>query len=304
MNKRKGLKGLESWIGSKRHEFSGSLMEEAAQEGKDKQKAHSSLPIAQLEPSKFQPREDFYQAELEELAESIREVGIIEPIVIRPSKNSKYEILAGERRWRAAKLAELKEIPVIIHEVDDKIAAIITLVENLQRQNLNPIEEAKGIQQLISQFSVTRQQAKKILGKSDSAISRILGLLQLAKEVQQLVREGKLSAGHAKVLIGLPIETQITLAKNSISKDWSVRELEKHKAQHALTKNEPATEDYPGWEEAFFQLQKQLRQAGGTIRVRQKKMDGKPPQGVLEIPFERVEDCYVFLDQLGLELKS
>jgi ParB family chromosome partitioning protein len=262
----------------------------------------SSLSVTQLEPSTFQPREAFDREELEALVESIRELGVIEPIAVRPCESEKYEIIAGERRWRAAQLAGLEQIPVIVHDVDDKTAAIITLIENLQRQNLNPIEEAKGIKQLIDKFGLNRQQAKKALGKSDTTMSRVLRLLELAEEVQQLVRQGKLSAGHAKVLIGLSPTDQIFLAKNTLAKDWSVRELERRKAQKLQTKTKSKTVFHPEWNEALLRLQKQLKQSGGSVRIKQKTTDGKIPQGVLEVPFERIEDCYALLKQLGVEL--
>lgn len=298
MSKNKGVRGLESWLGSGRHKFGSSLMEEVSNE------KPSYLPIIQLQPSAFQPREIVDQEELEELAESIRELGVIEPIVVRLLEDKKYEIIAGERRWRAAQVAGLKQIPVIVHEVDDRTAAIITLVENLQRENLNPIEEAKGIKQLIENFNLTRQQAKKVLGKSDTTMSRVLRLLELVGEVQQLVRRGKLSAGHAKVLIGLSSADQVFLARSAVEKDWSVRELERHKAQRLQTKTKSKLISHPEWDAAFFQLQKQLKQSGVSVRVKQKTADGKAPQGILEVPFEQIEDCYILLKRLGFEFES
>ena len=194
------------------------------------------LPIDQLRRGYYQPRHtgvnDSNDKQFTELVDSIRTLGIIEPIAVRPAPadNSSYEILAGDRRWRAAQSAGLTEVPVIVHSVDDVTAAAIALVENLHRQDLNPLDEATAIQRLISEFSLSQVQVGRLLGKSKSVISRSLGLLSLAEEVQQLIKTNQLDAGHARLLINLSGEEQIRLARQIVKQGWSVRDLERHKA--------------------------------------------------------------------------
>jgi len=186
----------------------------------------NKLPIANLVKNKFQPRKYFDKENLEELSNSIKERGVIQPIIVRELKNNndKYEIIAGERRWLAAQNAGLHEVPVVITEADDLKSLEFAIVENVQRHDLNPIEEANGYQRLIDDFKYDHEKVAKFIGKSRSHISNCLRLLTLPKEVVQLVEIGKLSQGHAKILVGL--ENAFFVAKKILDKKLSVRQAE------------------------------------------------------------------------------
>ncbi len=185
------------------------------------------LSVEQLSPGQFQPRRDFCPMALEELANSIREQGIIEPIIVRPIDNSHYEIIAGERRWRAAQLAQLQCVPCVIRNYSDTQAAEVTLIENIQRENLNPIEEAQAFARLQQEFHYTHDRLALAVGKSRASVSNSLRLLKLDQRVQQWLIEKKLSEGHGKVLAGLSFAQQYAMARDCIEKSWSVRQLEK-----------------------------------------------------------------------------
>ena len=196
----------------------------------DKANAASSIRISDIEPRKDQPRKTFEREPLENLADSIAQFGVLQPIVVRESTllAGTYEILAGERRWRAAKMAGLSEIPAVILEGDDLKAAQVAVIENVQREDLNPIEEALAYSTLIERFDLTQEQVAKQVGKSRSAVANLLRLLDLPDEVLELVRGGDLSAGHARALLGLKDpEKMVSLAQNIIEKDLSVRDVEK-----------------------------------------------------------------------------
>lgn len=184
------------------------------------------LAIDDLVPGQYQPRQHFDENQLQELAQSIEKQGLIQPLTVRP-KDDKYEIIAGERRWRACQRIGKAEIPVIIQNVSDETALALALIENLQRQNLNPIEEAYALQRLIDEFSLTHQQIAEILGNSRGHISNQLRLLQLEPEVQTLLSKGLISVGHARCLVGLDTNTQIEIAEKIHQQQWSVRTTEK-----------------------------------------------------------------------------
>jgi ParB family chromosome partitioning protein len=196
----------------------------------DKANAASSIRISDIEPRSDQPRKTFEREPLENLADSIAQFGVLQPIVVRESTllQGTYEILAGERRWRAAKMAGLSEIPAVILEGDDLRAAQIAVIENVQREDLNPIEEALAYNTLIERFDLTQDQVAKQVGKSRSAVTNLLRLLDLPDEVLELVRDGNLSAGHARALLGLKNEEQmLSLAQKIIEKGLSVRDVDK-----------------------------------------------------------------------------
>ena len=186
----------------------------------------NKLPISDLTRNKFQPRKNFNKENLDELTNSIKERGIIQPIIVRKSKenSSKYEIIAGERRWLAAQNAGLHEVPIVITDVDDLKSLEFAIVENVQRNDLNVIEEAEGYKRLINEFSYDQENVAKFIGKSRSHVANCLRLLALPKEVLELIENNKLSPGHAKVLVGL--ENSIFLAKKIIEKKMSVRQAE------------------------------------------------------------------------------
>ena len=174
-----------------------------------------SLPISQVESCSSQPRKSFDEASLAELADSIREHGIIQPLTVRKLASGYYQIIAGERRWRAARIAGLQEVPVIVIEADDRKAAELAMIENLQREDLNPMEEAAGFQSMIETYHMTQEEAAKQVGKSRSAVTNSLRLLSLTPAVRQLVEEGKLSAGHARALLPLSPAMQENAGKRT-----------------------------------------------------------------------------------------
>jgi len=185
------------------------------------------LQLDQLQPGKYQPRTHMDQESLAELAESIKSHGIMQPILARALIAGNYEIIAGERRWRAARLAGLTEVPVLVRVVADEAALAMSLIENIQRENLNPLEEATGIQRLINEFDMTHQLAAEAVGRSRSAVSNLLRLLNLAPPVQELLMHNQLDMGHARALLSLPNVGQVTVANEIVGKGLSVREAEK-----------------------------------------------------------------------------
>lgn len=193
--------------------------------------APSSLPVIALQAGKYQPRTRMDEGALSELAASIKAQGLLQAILVRPidadSGSPQYEIIAGERRFRAAQLAGLTEVPVLVKDVDDQAAAAMALIENIQREDLNPLEEAQGIQRLISDFAFTHEQAAGAVGRSRSAVSNLLRLLNLAKPVQTMLMAGDIDMGHARALLAVDAATQIILAGQVIVKRLSVREAEK-----------------------------------------------------------------------------
>jgi len=186
-----------------------------------------TVKLDDLQPGKYQPRTRMDQASLEELARSLKAQGVMQPILARPLGKGRYEIIAGERRWRAAKLAGLREVPVVIREVPDSAALAMALIENIQRENLNPLEEASGIHRLINEFKMTHQEAAEAVGRSRAATTNLLRLLNLPQPVQALLYDGKIDMGHARALLALEGRRQEDLAKRVAERGLSVRETEK-----------------------------------------------------------------------------
>ena len=215
-----------------------SLIREAIAPAKDEPTGDRlrSMPIEQLQPGKYQPRSHIDRERLEELAESIRAQGMIQPIIIRAIGPDKYEIIAGERRWRAAQLAELRDVPVVLREIDDHTALAMALIENIQREDLNPLEEAIALQRLIDEFHLTHQQAADAVGRSRAAVSNLLRLLELPEAIRSLVEQRALEMGHARALLTLPASQALALAQQAATEGWSVREIERRvQALHAGT---------------------------------------------------------------------
>ncbi|MFN5994127.1 MAG: ParB/RepB/Spo0J family partition protein [Betaproteobacteria bacterium] len=220
MLKNKGLgKGLDALLG-------GNKPTAGAGDGELRQ-----LAVTSLSPGKYQPRTHMDQAALAELADSIKQRGIVQPILVREvgsgDSNNKFEIIAGERRWRAAQLAGLATVPVLVREIADDAALGIGLIENIQREDLNAMEEAAGIQRLIDEFKLTHEEAAKAVGRSRSAVSNLLRLLELAKPVQDMVMTQKLDMGHARALLSLAKSQQVELAHQIVHKSLSVRDAER-----------------------------------------------------------------------------
>lgn len=185
------------------------------------------LSIDCLQRGKYQPRTRMDEASLAELAASIGQQGLMQPILVRPIGKDRYEIIAGERRWRAARIAGLVEVPVVVREVPDKAALAMALIENIQREDLNALEEAQGLKRLIDEFGLTQEQAAEAVGRSRAAVTNLLRLLNLGKPVQQLMIDGKLEMGHARALLALDARRQEELARDAVELGWSVRETEK-----------------------------------------------------------------------------
>lgn len=232
--KRKGLgRGLEALLGANAAEQTDS--------------APNTLALGRLVAGRFQPRRHFDPVGLQELADSIRTQGVMQPILVRPleqptAEGQTHEIIAGERRYRASELAGLDEIPVLIREVDDQTALAMALIENLQRHDLNALEEAFGIQRLLDEFGMTHEEAARAVGRSRSATSNLLRLLTLPEFVQASLREGRLEAGHARTIVGLPERIQKALHDRIIADGLSVRQVETLARQLTTGEPEPATE--------------------------------------------------------------
>ena len=228
--KKKGLgRGLEALLGG-----SSDITEAVRSEG-----LPNVLRLDSMQAGKYQPRTRMDEGALQELAASIRAQGVMQPILVRSIGDDRYEIIAGERRFRAAKLAGLEEVPVLVKNVPDQAAAAMALIENIQREDLNPLEEAQGIQRLLDEFDFTHEQAAESVGRSRSAVSNLLRLLNLATPVQTMLLAGDLDMGHARALLAVDAATQIQLANQVVNKRMSVRETEK--LVSSTTKEVPAT---------------------------------------------------------------
>jgi len=186
----------------------------------------TTLPVARIRPGRYQPRTKMDQQALAELAASIRSQGLMQPVLVRPVDRDRFELIAGERRWRAAQMAGLDEVPALVREVPDDAALAMSLIENIQRENLNPMEEAAGVSRLVEEFHMTHEQAADAVGRSRSATTNLLRLLKLAKPVQEMLMEGALEMGHARALLALDGARQIELANRVAARRLSVRETE------------------------------------------------------------------------------
>ena len=284
-----GLKGLAGFLGSGEHQFGQSLMDESAA-------GVARLPVTQLVPGRFQPRRTIDEAWLAELADSVRRLGIIEPVAVRPLGEGRYEILAGEMRWRAAQQAGLVELPVIVHDVDDRTAASMALVENLLRRDLDPIEEAHALARLGSEFGLRNRELAELLSRSESAISRTLGLLALGLGAQALLQARRLDAGHARVLLGLPEADQEALAQTAVDLGLSVRELEKRR-QRLLAGERPAlAEPVVPADAELDALERQFTQRlGAGVRLR---YSAARQRGRIEIDFRDLDGLRALLARL------
>ncbi len=190
--------------------------------------AGATLNINEIEPNRNQPRKNFSENGLEELAKSIEQNGIIQPILVRPMSDGSYQLIAGERRWRAARMAGLHEVPVTIREMSDEEASVFALIENLQREDLSPVEEAEGLKSLIESYGFTQEEAADRVGKSRTAVTNTLRLLKLPSPVLQILSEGKITAGHARALLGLDDEKEmLRIAQATVAQELSVRQVEK-----------------------------------------------------------------------------
>jgi ParB family chromosome partitioning protein len=256
-----------------------------------------TLSISDLKPGKYQPRSIMQEEALHALSQSILKQGVMQPIIVRPIGNNQYEIIAGERRWRAAKLANLNEVPVIIKNIPDESALAMALIENIQREDLNPLEEAIGIKRLIDEFNMTHEEAADAVGKSRVTVSNLLRLLTLTKPVQDRLLSGKIDMGHARALIGLEGSQQIMLCEEVIQKNLSVREVE------ALVKNlqnsyktDKPTSSPKKTNADVRQLEESLAETLGASVTIDAKKNGS---GVLKVHYRNLEQ----LDEILKKIK-
>ena len=290
--KPKGLGlGLEALLGPKVDDSA-----PAVQDG-----APRTLRLSQLQPGKYQPRTRMDEGALYELAESIKSQGIMQPVLVRTVGAGRYEIIAGERRFRAAGLAGLDEIPVLVREVPDESAAVMALIENIQREDLNPLEEATGLQRLTHEFGLTHEQAAQAVGRSRSAATNLLRLLNLAEPVQQMLVAGDIDMGHARALLSLDRARQITTATQIAARKLSVREAEKLVAREAanggrqgallrVRKDKPR--DVQRLEEELSDL------LTASVEIRIKTRSGDAQHGEVAIGFGSLEELNGLLDRL------
>ena len=267
--------------------------------------APATLAVSQLQAGKYQPRTRMDEGSLYELAESIRSQGIMQPILVRPVGDpvlSRYEIIAGERRFRAAQLAGLSEVPVLVKPVPDEAAAVMALIENIQREDLNPLEEAQGLKRLVDEFGLTHEQAAQSVGRSRSAASNLLRLLQLAEPVQKLLMAGDLDMGHARALLALPAAQQILSATEVVAKKLSVRDAEKL-VQHTLNpgRQTPLLRVRKEKSRDIVRLEEQLAdRLTAEVEIRVQKKTKRGEQGEIAIRFSSIDELNGLLDKLGL----
>ena len=268
-----------------------SLFEDAA---RDVGGPVSTLPLREIEPDKDQPRKDFDEQALAELADSIARHGLLQPIAVRAAAGGAYKIIAGERRWRAARLAGLSEVPVVIKDVTDAEAMELALIENLQREDLDPVEEAMGYRQLMERCELTQEQTAQKIGKSRSAIANSLRLLNLPEDVLAFLKEGKLSTGHAKVLLGLPdAALQSQAAEAVVGQNLNVRQTE------ALCKKLAKPEKPPKPQPLRPALAGEVEYALREVLGSEVKVDYKNGQGSLTVHFYSDEQLSAFANLLG-----
>ena len=284
MAKMKGLgRGLDALLGSE---------EPAAARAAGDQQAE--LKVDLLQPGKYQPRTHMDEAALKELADSIRMQGVMQPILVRPVSGGRYEIIAGERRWRAARMAGLSDVPALIREVPDNAALAMALIENIQREDLNPLEEANGIQRLVTEFNITHDTAAEMVGRSRSAVSNLLRLLALSEPVRDLLHQGKLDMGHARALLALTGMQQIDTARLIAARGMSVRETEKLVGR--LLRGTPAKKPRKTSDRDVLRLQEELAQKLGT-KVEIKA--GSKGRGSVVIQYSNLDQLDAILARLS-----
>jgi ParB family chromosome partitioning protein len=290
--KPKGLgMGLEALLGPKVAE---------APAGSAAAGAPSALKLDVLQPGKYQPRTRMDEGSLYELAESIKAQGVMQPILVRPVGGGRYEIIAGERRMRAARLAGLDEVPVLVKAVPDEAAAAMALIENIQREDLNPLEEAQGLKRLTDEFGLTHEQAAQAVGRSRSAASNLLRLLHLAEPVQQMLMAGDLDMGHARALLPLDGAQQILAAGDVVARKLSVREAEKLAAKLSHSRQQPLLRVAKEKSRDVARLEEELSDAlTAPVEIRIKKRTKRGEQGEVAIGFGSIEELNGLLDKLG-----
>ncbi|HZZ92598.1 MAG TPA: ParB/RepB/Spo0J family partition protein [Usitatibacter sp.] len=282
--KHKGLgRGLDALLGGNNRAPEGAA-----------QDALTQLDAGELRPGKYQPRTRMDEASLAELADSIKSRGVIQPIIVRAVGDGKYEILAGERRWRAARLAGLDRVPVVVREVTDEAALGIGLIENIQREDLNPIEEANGLARLIREFQLTHDEVARAIGRSRAAVTNLLRLLELAPAVQEMVQDGRIDMGHARALLSLSRQRQVELAHQVAERQLSVRETERlvHEATVAPRPERTA----PALDADTRRLQEQLCETLGTTVSLKPRAGGK---GSVVIDYSSLDELQGLIERFN-----
>jgi ParB family chromosome partitioning protein len=288
MRKKRLGRGLGSLIGN--------IDELTKVSEQDRASGLRELDVDRIQRGKYQPRQNFDQQSLQELADSIRSQGIVQPIVVRP-EGDHFELVAGERRWRAAQIAGLQKIPAVIRELDGKSAAAISLIENIQREDLNPLEESQALMRLIDEFDLTHQQVADSVGRSRASVSNLLRLLDLADPVKDLVNRGLLDMGHARALLGLIRHDQIEVGNIVVNRGLSVRETEalvKQALKGGPKKKPVVQEPDPDIRRLETRISEKL---GAAVKIK----SGKQGSGQLIVSFHNSEELEGILDHLDLE---
>ncbi len=274
----------------------GALFADLPPEGKEEERSNLNIPIHKIEPNPFQPRKHFGEEDLQTLSDSIAQHGVIQPLAVRPLENGYYQIIAGERRWRAARLAGLTELPAVIVEADDMTATELALIENLQRQDLDPIEEAHGYQRLLEEYDLTQEQIATQVGKSRPAVANALRLLTLPEEIQEELSLGTLSAGHARAILSLPRELQLDAAQQILGRELSVRQAEA--LCKSLLKEKPPEQpvQQPLQVDFIAECEKSL----SSHLARGVKIINGKRKGRVELEFYGPDDLQTLLDRLQM----
>ncbi len=254
-----------------------------------------TLGVERLRRGKYQPRVDMHPESLEDLADSIRAQGVVQPIVVRPVSDGDYEIIAGERRWRAAQLAGLQDVPVVVRPMDDRAAVAVALIENIQREDLNPLEEARALARLIEEFEMTHQQAAEAVGRSRTAVSNLLRLLELSESTQTLVQRGEIEMGHARALLALPLAQQVEAARQVVRKGLSVRATERLVKQLLVDSRRPAGGQPPRRDPDLVSLEQDLADKVGAPVQLQHGARGK---GKLVISYNSLDELDGILEHI------
>jgi ParB family transcriptional regulator, chromosome partitioning protein len=280
MNKPKGLgRGLDALLGG---------------DESPRRDASATLPVGAIRPGKYQPRTRMDEQALAELAASIKAQGLVQPVLVRPIHGApeRYELIAGERRWRASQMAGLTDIPALVREVPDNAALAMSLIENIQREDLNPIEEAAGVQRLVDEFRMTHEQAADAVGRSRSATTNLLRLLKLAKPVQAMLLQGALEMGHARALLSLDAARQIEAANRIVARSLSVRESE---ALAARLLRAPAGRRKPRTDRDLARLEEEISQRlGTTVQIR----PGRKGSGTILVRYAGLDHLEQLLKKL------
>ncbi len=290
--KKRGLgRGLDALLGSASH------AEEVATGAGEKGTGFATLPVDIIQRGRYQPRRDFNPESLQELADSIAAQGVVQPIVVRPVEKGRYEIIAGERRWRAAQLAGLDEIPTVIRDVPDQTAMAMALIENIQRDDLNPLEEANALHRLLNEFELTHQEIAQAVGKSRTTVTNLLRLLDLNVDVKKYLDERRLEMGHARALLGLNGVQQSEAARQVVSRGLSVRETERlvRRIQNAEEPASAAKKPVRKKDPNVLRLQDELSEKlGARVEIQQ----GSGGKGKLVIQYNTTDELEGILDHI------